>query len=164
MTHWKDWTAFHHSLNQRYYLIVAVLLIPFTYFYLEAKNTIDPPLRFSFTGVTLGLLLSALPIWWAIRRTKKALQNVDKKSPLLARINRYRQIQVEDYLILSAGGFVASIGYWLFEHGFFVVVYVLILVLLSLRRPNDDKAIRDLQLDKKEKEIIQERLPFAENL
>lgn len=97
--------------------------------------------------VLVGFLLSNLIF-------KNKLKAIDRKSGLMIKLNDYRSALVVRYAVLEGPSLFAIITYLLTGDTIFLLFAIFIILYFLTIGPNSNKAIRDLELDSKDEQII----------
>ncbi len=154
----KSWSDFHHRINLVYHGIIAVSLIPFALVFLDidSEEGSISQLEGDNEIIVIVILLAAiftvcLRVW---RGISEKLAIIDSSWEIKKRLIVYFNFQIKRYLQLEVGAIIGLVGLWLTANYVFVVAYLLVLVQFSLLRPSQDKVIRDLKLDKGERERL----------
>jgi hypothetical protein len=161
MKSFKTWTDYHHRINLVFHAIVAFTLLPFTWIFLQ----IDSATREKLTQDWFIMFLLALPslslAFTADVVGKKLVGEAVAKPTLREKLDAYFRAQVVMYAMLETGAIFATIAFYITTHYLFVVVYVLLLFVFSLKRPTLDKVSRELLLPKAEREVLANREEIA---
>ena len=154
MKTFKTWTDYHHKLNLIFHAIVAITMLPFVWLFLEIDGKgrggviTDVAIVLLFTLVSLSLTGTAYIY------KKKQLEEVANKSGLRIKLDAYLRVLIANYALLEGGALFATLAFYLTASYVFVVVYLFILFVFSLSRPNLDRTCRELFLNKEERDLL----------
>ncbi len=154
----KSWRDFHHRINLVYHGIIAVSLIPFALVFLDIDSSEDAVSQLEgqteIIVIIILLVTVATSCYRVWKNVKVQYAAIDSNLDIKKRLVPYFNIQIKRYMQLELGAIVSLVGLWLTTNYVFAVAYLLVLVQFSLLRPSQDKVIRDLQLDKADREKL----------
>ena len=154
MSAFKTWTDYHHKLNLIFHAIVAVTMLPFVWLFLEIDSNGQTGVISDIASIVLFALVSLSLTGAAYIYKKKCLEEIGRKSDLRAKLEAYLKILVVNYALLEGGALFATLAFYLTASYVFVVVYLFILLVFSLSRPNLDRTCRELYLNKEERALL----------
>ena len=154
MKTFKTWTDYHHKLNLIFHAIVAITMLPFVWLFLEIDSNEQNGIIIDIAIVTLFTLVCLSLTGTAYIYKKKQLEGVRNKSGLRIKLEMYLWVLIVNYALLEGGALFATLAFYLTANYVFVVVYLLILFVFSLSRPNLDRTCRELYLNKEERELL----------
>ena len=154
MKTFKTWTDYHHKLNLIFHAIVAITMLPFVWLFLEIDSNEQNGIIIDIAIVTLFTLVCLSLTGTAYIYKKKQLEGVRNKSSLRIKLEMYLWVLIVNYSLLEGGALFATLAFYLTANYVFVVVYLFILFVFSLSRPNLDRTCRELYLNKEERELL----------
>ncbi len=164
MPAFKTSEDYYNKLHLTFNALIAVTLLPFVWLFLSIqKHGTDGAL---LSGLPAAALTSALIliyagcIYIAIRNKKQKLRTLSKKDPLRQRLNLYRSLILEKYVLLSAASVLCVIGLFLTKTFVFTLAYILSLVLLSIDRPVFRQIPDQIPTTPEEKDLFLNKLPI----
>ena len=130
-------------------------LFPFFLLFLEIELADISEPRVSPTIGTV-ILLTVTPIcgflsWFVWKSSKLKYRSSDS---LKGKLVEFRRVEVKRYLILEAVCALSLIGLWLTAHYLLVIIYFAVLAQFSFLRPSEDRLIRNMELTKKERDLL----------
>ena len=157
----KTGEDFYHRLNFIFNLLVAIPLLPFAILYLiNLKDQIpDIGLADSVkTAFTIGLsAVAVIMMVKAVIDYRHQKIQLNSETVLRIKLIRLHEALIRKFLLLETASFLSILGLWLTQHKIHIVVFVVILVLFSLKRPTINMFLEDLQLKEKETEILRNK-------
>ena len=154
MSTFKTWTDYHHKLNLIFHAIVAITMLPFVWLFLEIDSKGRDGVITDVSVVVLFALVCLSLTGTAYIYKKKQLEEVGKKSGLRIKLDSYLRVLIANYALLEGGALFATLAFYLTASYVFVVVYLFILFVFSLSRPNLDRTCRELFLNKEERDLL----------
>jgi len=152
---------FFHRLNFLFNLMVAIPLLPFAILYLfNLKNKIpDMGLAESVKMVlTIVIALaSSLITLKAIKGYRNHKNQTDSTASLREKLIRLHQGLMNKFLLLEGASILTTMGLWLTHHKIHIVVFVVILVVFSLKRPTVRMLVEDLKLPGNEADVLRKK-------
>jgi hypothetical protein len=161
MSTYKNWTEYHHKINLIFHGIVAITMLPFIWLLMESQTSqlavvSNDPVIIIFFGLTC-IVLSAV----AYMYKKRNLPGAVNQEQLRSKLDSYTTTLIIHFAFLEGAALLSTLALYLTSHTLFIVLYILILFVFSLSRPNMDRTFRELQLNRQEREIISERKEIA---
>jgi len=157
----KTGEDFYHRLNFIFNLLVAIPLLPFAILYLiNLKDQIpDIGLTDSVkTAFTIGLsAVAVIMMVKAVIDYRNQKNQLNSETVLRIKLIRLHEALIRKFLLLETASFLSILGLWLTQHKIHIAVFVVILVLFSLKRPTINMFLEDLQLKEKETEILRNK-------
>ena len=154
----KSWRDFHNRINLVYHAIIAVSLIPFALVFLDIDSGEDAASQLEgLTEIAVIVILlvtvfmACFQVW---RNVRGHYETIHQDWNIKKRLIVYFNFQIKRYMQLEVGAIVSLVGLWLTTNYVFAIAYLLVLVQFSLLRPSMDKVIRDLRLNKEEREKL----------
>ncbi len=154
----KSWRDFHNRINLVYHAIIAVSLIPFALVFLDidsgedSASQLEGPTEIGVMVILLAtVFMTCFRVW---KNAKEKYATIDQDWNIKKRLIVYFNFQIKRYMQLEVGAIVSLVGLWLTTNYAFAIAYLLVLVQFSLLRPSQDKVIRDLKLNKAEREKL----------
>lgn len=157
MSIFKTWTDYHHRLNLLFHAIVAVTMLPFVWLFLEVDANGREAVVSDIVVTILFLLICLSLAGTAHIFKKKQLTDASQKSTLRLKLDSYLRIQLANYALLEGSALFATLAFYLTASYVFVVVYIFLLFVFSLSRPNLERTCRELSIDKEEKDLLADR-------
>jgi divalent metal cation (Fe/Co/Zn/Cd) transporter len=149
---------FHNKLGIVFHASLALPLLPFVLLYLEIKNNeFIGFLPSSLTTIILSYgvsLVSGLLVLHGIRTVKKVAVEARKEMSLKDKLQHYYPGSRTFFLLVGLACSLLAVTLWLTTSGVIIVSYVIILFVMSLKRPTLKRYVKDLQLMGEEKDII----------
>lgn len=154
-------TNYLNKLNNIFHGIIAVPLIVFAFLFLELDSGGFKPIfggRYYYIESGILFLLSLVFIGWLFSWFKKQVTIVAaSEENLEVRLERYKEISIRFYLLMTGPGALAIILMFLTGEVSFSLIYILELFLLSLKRPSVQNISNNLNLKAEEREIVMKK-------
>ncbi|MDA0196308.1 MAG: hypothetical protein O2887_13095 [Bacteroidetes bacterium] len=160
-TSFKTGEDFYHRLNFLFNLLVATPLLPFAVLYLLSIKDQIPDVGLS--GVVKIVTTIILSIAAVVIATKAVMDyrnqklQFDPAAPLRKKLIRLHEALIQKFLWLEVASFLSILGLWLSQHKIHIVVFVIILVIFSLKRPAIKMFVEDLKLKENESRILRNK-------
>lgn len=77
---------------------------------------------------------------------------------LREKLEVYSKLQTISFALLEGAALFATIGFFLTASYLFVVIYIAVLFVLSLTRPQLERTCKDLKLKKEDRNLLADRL------
>ncbi len=161
MSSFKNWADYHQRLNLIFHGIVAMTMLPFVWLYLEIDSgnrggvIDDSVVLVLFLIICLSLAATAY-----IYRSKQLIEALSKLT-LRSKLESYMRLQIVSYALLEGSALFATIAFYLTANYLFVVVYIAVLFVFSLFRPQLDRTCRELKLNSEQRSILADRTEIA---
>ncbi|MFW5760776.1 MAG: hypothetical protein ACOCXH_07355 [Cyclobacteriaceae bacterium] len=150
-----------NKLRIRLYLMIALPIIAFTFLYLEYTRgaSTNKPESINFNTFTNALLIVffASTIFAAYYFFNKKVKKIRSTTNRKQQLDEYFQASMQEYYIILAGVFAATIAYWLTYNVFFAGFFVGYMFVISLNNPNMYRVFRHLRLNKEARERLIEQ-------
>jgi len=160
-TKFKTGVDYYHRLSFIFNLILALPLIPFGLLYLRSLKDNSP---FYELTETVSMVIDLLALFFAIILLVKAILTYRKeRAGIIAKSGlRLKMIELHDSLLkgysrLLIACFLATFGFFFTGSKIHVVLFVIILVLFSLKRPSLKLIVEELELKNDESQVLRER-------
>lgn len=158
-----NWDAFSDGLNMRFHGVIAIVLAPFAYAFLETQGEFPaaPIVAHHFTYALITIILMGLTLLLAWRSRKQVIQATRMHREVPAALKAYQSSMVKPYLITAIAALIAVLGLYLTKHQFYTALVMLVLFIYSLYRPKYDRVLKETTLDEK---VLTEwgKRPFGE--
>lgn len=152
---------YYHRLNFIFNLLIAIPLVPFGFLYLaQVKNrlsliTLESSVEHAISIAVL--LTTAFITFKAISQYNSKKRTLWSEDGLRKKMILFHQILILKYMLFSITGAILTLGFLLTLHKIHVVAFIVILVLLSLRRPTLRLIVEELNLPPEEAEILRKK-------
>ncbi|MEQ9422843.1 MAG: hypothetical protein RJQ09_00390 [Cyclobacteriaceae bacterium] len=161
----KNGEDFYHRLNLIFNLLIALPLVPFGIMYLATLRNALPEILsdvwlISLVNITITGL-AAYCCWIGFAGFKSSRLQVPVAKPLRAKMIWLHKALMRMYLMFEAASILVALGLYLTQSKIHVISYVVILVIMSLKRPTLKLVVEVLQLNEPEANILREKLPIA---
>lgn len=154
MRKFKNWTEYHHRLNLTFHAIVALTMIPFVWLYLEIDSGERTQIFDDLVILILFLLVSSSLIATSFIYKINQLKLIDRTVSLREKLIAYFKVLLITYALLETSAVFATLAFYLTANYLFVIVYLISLFVFSVYRPKVETAVRDLNLNDREKNIL----------
>lgn len=148
-------TYFRSLLIVFYALIIGQVFFGLISFFLVSTNNLKSEgadlssvFIFIIPVFALGGFISSNLIY------RNRLKAIDRKSGLMIKLTDYRAALVVRYALLEGPSLFAIVVYLVTGNAIFILLAASIVLYFLTLRPNREKAIRDLDLDAKEEQIL----------
>lgn len=140
--------------NKLYSVLFALLMVPLLifialYFFINGLPS-SSPVEYIIV-ILIATLLDWSAAWLIFDKKIKSLRN---EQGLGGKLDKYFQVTVVRYGLLSSGSFMLAAGLYLFRNDLFTVTYLGSLILACILWPTGRKVCRDLRLKGDEKEMV----------
>ncbi|MEQ9230789.1 MAG: hypothetical protein RIF46_08890 [Cyclobacteriaceae bacterium] len=162
MSSFKNWSEFHQRLNLIFHAIVAITMLPFVWLYLEIDSGNRSGLISDSVVTVLFVIISLSLASTAYLYRKKQLSETLTRPSLRSKLEAYMKLQIVSYALLEGSALFSTIAFYLTANYLFVVIYVAVLFVFSLFRPQLDRTCRELKLNNEERNLLAERTDIPE--
>ena len=148
------------------HLNIGIPLLFFIYVYLESTAEKLNPLIAEEFKMTVFIPVCLAGLVLIIIGHKKYNQNISaagEKEKLSEKLNRYKKGTTIRFISYSISALLISIGFYLTDFQPFAALFGIMIVLFSINNPTARKAVIDLRLKDKDKEIILKGLDLPNN-
>jgi amino acid transporter len=156
---YKNSREFLEKLGLIFYATVSVPLFLFviTYLRLQSRAGFQPLIldeNWVFLMQVVIILLALAAIFFAFFKFRNEIRKTFLLPSLRIRLELYYKASIGQYIYLAIAGMLVLAGIYLTGNNFFVIMYMIILIIISLSRPTAFKINRHLKLNKEEREKI----------
>ena len=148
------------------HLNIGIPLLFFIYVYLESTAEKLNPLIAEEFKMTVFIPICLTGLVLIIIGHKKYNQNISaagEKEKLPEKLNCYKKGTTIRFISYSISALLISIGFYLTDFQPFAALFGIMIVLFSINNPTARKAVIDLRLKDKDKEIILKGLDLPNN-
>lgn len=148
------------------HLNIGIPLLFFIYVYLESTAEMLNPFIAEEFKMTVFIPICLTGLVLIIIGHKKYNQNISaagEKEKLSEKLNRYKKGTTIRFISYSISALLISIGFYLTDFQPFAALFGIMIVLFSINNPTARKAVIDLRLKDKDKEIILKGLDLPNN-
>ena len=151
-------------INLVYYALISVPILLFAIVYLNYYRDkllipMDKPLAAGYILIAIGCVIFAAVGYYQYREKLKRL--IEEKL-LRDKLNQWYQALLGNYWLMGVLSSVAVVALYTSKSQVFVACYALLLFLVSLLRPTQQRLIRELRLKSEQLKSIEknEEIPF----
>ena len=160
-TKFKNGADYYHKLNFVFNLLIAIPLVPFAFVYLGSiKKEIVPLLSGDHWMLIFDLPVISIVVivgYLNFRRYRQQVSQIESTRSLRNKMINLHDILVSTYTRFTLAGILTTTAFFLTLSGVHIVVFVIILVLFSLRRPTLKLIVEELALNEEESEILRNK-------
>ncbi len=151
---YNKWERYHNRFNMIFNGIIAVPMIPFAFFFLETQKEFpDSPLLTGSIAIWVEVILvlvAVIAIAYSQMFRKQIRFAVGQEKSIEEKLDAYLHWNTRQYFILTVATIAAITGLFLMKEQLFSVLYVVVLFIFSLTRPNFDKTVRETGIPESE--------------
>jgi hypothetical protein len=145
-------SQFFNKLQSALLFILIVPLLVFIALYFHVSGILSPAARTEYFIIFPALVF--LDWFMAMIIFNKKIKSVRKEQGLGVKLEKYFQLTIVRFSILSSGSLILALGLYLTKNDVFIWIYIGGLVLSGVLWPTSSKTSNDLRLKGDEREMV----------